>query len=89
MHGMVHGKSLQSRLFATLWIVAHQVPLSTISSWQEDWSGLSFSSPGNLPGPGIEPASPALAGGFFTSEPPGKPHLSVNTIKTPPCPISL
>ena len=27
----------------------------------------------DLPGPGIEPVSPALAGGFFTSEPPGKP----------------
>ena len=25
------------------------------------------------PGPGIEPMSPALAGGFFTTEPPGKP----------------
>ena len=29
--------------------------------------------PGDLPDPGIEPASPALAGGFFTTEPPGKP----------------
>ena len=76
MHGMVHSKSLQSRLFATLWIVAHQVPLSTISSWQEDWSGLSFSSPGNLPGPGIEPMSTTLAGIFLTLEPPGKPSLN-------------
>ena len=31
-----------------------------------------FPSPGNLPDPGIEPAAPALAGGFFTTEPPGK-----------------
>ena len=76
MHGMVHSKSLQSRLFATLWIVAHQVPLSTISSWQEDWSGLSFSSPGNLPGPGIEPMSTTLAGISLTLEPPGKPSLN-------------
>ena len=30
---------------------------------------------GNLPGPGIEPVSPALADGFFTTEPPGKPSL--------------
>ena len=28
---------------------------------------------GDLPGPGTEPVSPALAGGFFTTEPPGKP----------------
>ena len=33
---------------------------------------LSFPSPGDLPGPGIKPISPALAGGFFTIEPPEK-----------------
>ena len=33
---------------------------------------MSFPPPGNLPDPGIEPTSPALAGGFFTTEPPGK-----------------
>ena len=38
------------------------------------WSGLSFSPPGDLPGPGIEPTSPALAGEFFTAKPPGKPN---------------
>ena len=32
-----------------------------------------FSTPGDLPDPGIEPTSPALAGGFFTTEPPRKP----------------
>ena len=42
-------------------------------SRQEYWSGLSFPSPEDLPDPGMEPASPALAGGFFTTEPPGKP----------------
>ena len=26
----------------------------------------------DLPGPGLEPMSPALAGGFLTAEPPGK-----------------
>ena len=31
----------------------------------------------DLPGPGIEPVSPALAGGFFTNEPPGKPITRV------------
>ena len=42
-------------------------------SRQEHWSGLPFSSLGDLPNPGIEPASPALAGGFYTTEPLGKP----------------
>ena len=37
---------------------------------QEYWTGLSFHSPGNLPDPGIEPKSPALAGRFITSMPP-------------------
>ena len=32
-----------------------------------------FEHPGDLPDPGIEPISPALAGVFFTAEPPGKP----------------
>ena len=42
---------------------------------QEYWSGFPFPSPGDLPNPGIKPASPALAGGFFTTEPPGKNFL--------------
>ena len=41
-------------------------------SRQEYWSGLLFPSPGDLPDTGIKPTSPALAGGFFTTEPPGK-----------------
>ena len=36
---------------------------------QDDWSGLSFPSPGDFLDPGIEPASPALAGGLFTTVP--------------------
>ena len=59
--------------------IAHQ-PLSMGFSRQEYWSELPFPSPGNLPDPGIEPMSPASAGRFFTSEPPGKlfpfPNLS-------------
>ena len=47
-------------------------------SRQEYWSGLLCPPPGNLSDPGIEPTSPALAGGFFTTEPPGKP-LSLDT----------
>jgi len=44
---------------------------------QEYWSGLQFPPPGDHPDPRIEPASPALAGGFFTTESPGKPGLEV------------
>ena len=44
-------------------------------SRQEYWSGLPFPPPGDLPNPGIKPTSPALAGGFFTAEPPGLPYL--------------
>ena len=43
---------------------------------QEHWNGLPFPTPGDLPSPGIEPASlasPAFAGSFFTTVPPGKP----------------
>ena len=57
-------------LFATLWTVAHQAPLSMGFSRQGYWSGLPFPSPGDLPNPGIEPGSlmsPALADGFFTT----------------------
>ena len=48
--------------------VACQAPLSMGFPRQEHWSGLPLSSPGDLPNPGIEHASPALAGGFFTTE---------------------
>ena len=45
---------------ATPWIIAHQAPLSTGFSRQECWNRLPFSSPGDLPNPGIELRSPAL-----------------------------
>ena len=44
-------------------------------SRQEYWSGLPFSSPGDLPNPGIEPGSPALQVDSLPSEPPGKPMI--------------
>ena len=44
----------------------HQAPLSMGFSRQEYWSGLPFPSPEDIPDPGIDPFSPALAGGFFT-----------------------
>ena len=49
----------------TPWTVAHQVPLSMRSYRQEYRSGLPVPPLGNPPDPGIKPASPALAGGFF------------------------
>ena len=55
--------------------VARQAPLSMAFSRQEYWSGLPFPTPGDLPGPGIEPVSPTLSGRFFTTEPPGKPLI--------------
>ena len=64
--GLVH-------LFATPWTVPRQAPPSMEFSRQKYWSGLQFPSPGDVPDPGIKPVSPALAGRFFTTEPPGKP----------------
>ena len=58
------------RLFATLWTVACQAPLSMAFSRKESWNGLPCPRPGDLPDPGTEPASfmsLALVGGFFTT----------------------
>ena len=57
------------RFFVTPWTVVHQTPLSMGFPRQEYWSGLPFLPPGDLLDPGNEPASPVLAGGFFTIEP--------------------
>ena len=59
------------RFFATPWMAAFQAPLSMEFFRKEYWSRLSCPSAGDLD-PGIKsmsPASPALAGGFFTAEP--------------------
>ena len=75
----LHAKSLQScsTLFDPVEYIARQAPLFVGFSRQEYWSGLlCLLPPGDLPSPGIEPMSlmsPALAGGFFTTTPPGKP----------------
>ena len=62
------------QLFATLWTVACRAPLSMGFSRQEYWSGLPCPPPGDLPSPGTEPGSPALEGGFFTTNATWKPQ---------------
>ena len=67
----------KSRLtLATPWTVAHQAPLSMGFSKQEYWSRLPFPSPGDLPSPGIEPASHALQADSLLTEPQRKSFLS-------------
>ena len=62
------------RLCVTQQTAALQAPRSLGFSRQEHWNGLPFPSPEQgLPDPGIESPFPALAGEFFTTEPPGKP----------------
>ena len=64
------------QFFVTPWTVAHQASRSMGFPRQEYWNGFPFSSPVNLPDPGIKPmslASPEFAGRFFTIEPLGKP----------------
>ena len=56
------------RLFAALWTVAHQAPLSMEFSRQEYWNGLPYPPPEDLPNPGIEARSPTLQ---VDSLPPG------------------
>ena len=53
--------------------IVGQASLSVEFSRQEYWSGLPFPTPGDIPDPGIQSVSPALAGVLFTTEPPGKP----------------
>ena len=70
----------RTRLFATPWTVARQALLSVGVFRQEYWSGLPFPPLGDLSDPGVEPVSPpfpALAGGFFTTEPGSKQHTQI------------
>ena len=86
-------------LFAILWTVAHQAPLSIEFSRQEYWSGLPCPPPGNPSCPEIEPVSlapPTLQANSLQSEPPGcfKPlQLTRNSARNlqdiPICPNTL
>ena len=62
-----------SDFFATPWTVARQAPLSMEFSRQEYWSGLPFTSPGDIPDPGVKPRFPAFQADSLLSDPPGKP----------------
>ena len=75
------------RLFATPWTTASQASLPMGFSRQEYWRGLPFPTPGDLPNPGIKLetlASPALAGGFFTTVLLGRASLLAQTVKNLP-----
>ena len=62
------------RLFAISWTVTHEAPLFMEFSRQEYYSGVPFSSPEDLPNPGIKHGCPTLQANSLLSEPPGKPH---------------
>ena len=62
-------------------LVAQQAPPFMGFSRQEYWSGLPFSSPGDLPDPRIKPRSPTLQADALTSEPPGKTFLLLVLIR--------
>ena len=66
--GLVFNCEVMSNSFVTPWTTMHQAPQSMGFPSQEYWNGLPFPSPGKIPDPSIRPMSPALAGGFFTTE---------------------
>ena len=76
-----HSGSVVSYSFATPWNVACWAPLSMEFPRQEYLSGLPFLPPGDLPNPGMEPLSPALAGELFTTEQPGFPEPDFSSMK--------
>ena len=71
-----------ARLFATLWTVACQAPLSWDFPGKNPGLGCHFLLQGNLPSPGVKPASPALLMDSVPTEPSGKPiHSGVSLTK--------
>ena len=66
--------SVVSDSFMTPEAAASQASLSMGFPRQEYWSGWPFPSPRDFPNPGMEPSSPTLADGFFTTDPPLKPQ---------------
>ena len=76
-----HSLSLLVSSTVTQWTVAYQAPLFMGFSRQENWSGLPFPSPGDLPNPGIETGSPSLQADALPSEPPWKLLMTVSYVK--------
>ena len=72
------------QLFATPWTAAHQAPPSMGFSRQEYWSRMPCPPPGDLPHPGIELKSPALAGRFFTSKAPWEAPIKLSLCLSQP-----
>ena len=83
---MLFSHYVVSDSFATPWTIDLEAPLSMGFPKQECWGGLPFASSGDLLDLWIEPASLALAGRFFTTEPPGKPiFLFINSVQSLSC----
>ena len=76
---VVFNHSVVSDSFESPRIVVREAPSVHVISRQGYWSGLPFPSPGDLHDPGIDRMSPGLAGGFFTTEPPGKTSKQINS----------
>ena len=79
------------RLIASPWIIApSQVPLSmgilqaSILDWVPYWNGLPYTSPGDLPNPGMKPWSPTLQEDFLSTGPLGSPRI----LEWVACPLS-
>ena len=78
---MVESENVSVRFFATLWTIACQSRMSMEFSRQENWSGLPWPPPGDLPYPRIEPRSPPLQANSLLSDPLGKPkNTGVNSL---------
>ena len=67
--------------FVTPWTITCRASLSMGFPRQEYWSRLQFLPPGDLPDPGVEATSLAMAGRFFTTEPPGEPRIMSDGLK--------
>ena len=76
-------------LFAIPWTIARQTPLSMEFTRQEYWSGLSFSSLGELPNPGVKPVSTTFQEDSLAFEPPGKPGTTREVVPMCVCAKSL
>ena len=83
----LHAYRVRAQSISCVWLfcdpVDHSPPSSSIHGIFQarilEWVPISYSR--DLPDPGIEPTSPALAGGFFSTEPPGKPHMPTRMVQ--------